>query len=309
MMSDCTATWTHPAPMPRICLVTALAAESRPWLDALKLRQMSAHPLRLYGSGQYLLLETGVGKLNAAASVGALLQIRSDITHLVNLGIAGGSCNIGSVFMAQRIKDVASSAQWFPHLPPRILTRDIRHASIYTVDQACEDYQADILYDMEASAIVNAALRYLSTSQVHSFKVVSDNPASGISSINVKRVTDLIQTTVPCIKPVLEGLLELSTFDSQEQHKSIADFVNLVSSRAHHTSNQKIQLQRLVERYKALSGQLPSFERLYDSSDKSSNKSSNESSNESFDESFDAKSIKLSLQNQLESMPLEYNDV
>ena len=192
--------------MSRICLITALAAETRPLLDALHCRQHSARHLRLYQSDDYLVLETGLGKLNAAAATGAVLQLCPDIRAVVNIGIAGGLFNLGETLVASRVKDEASGAQWYPHLPHARAFRNTHSAALCTVDAPSTDYREGILFDMEAAGIFAAATRYLSTGQIHSIKVVSDNPDNPLHSINKHTVSQIICDALPAIMPLLNAL-------------------------------------------------------------------------------------------------------
>jgi len=103
--------------MNHICIVTALPAESRVFIDALRLKPILDHGWRLYGNSEYLLLQTGLGKLKAAAAVSALLHTRHDIRAIINVGIAGGITQIGDTFLAHQIIDQGSGDNWYPHLP------------------------------------------------------------------------------------------------------------------------------------------------------------------------------------------------
>jgi len=256
-MGNCNATQTSPTLTTRICLITALPAETRPWLDCLKLRQQDASPLRLFGSDEYLLLQTGMGKLAAAASVGALLQTRPEVSHLVNIGLAGAHSDIGSVHMAHRIIDVASGAQWFPHLPPKHLTAKFLHSTVHTVDKVNTQYQRGIMFDMEASAIVSTALRYLSSSQIHCLKVVSDNIHSPVEDINKAFVKQILDSATPDILEFLAALGKHPELDNQKQSFLIDSLMENFTRQIRHTSNDKVQLRRLLQRYQAIAGNLP----------------------------------------------------
>lgn len=246
--------------MKRLCIITALAAEARPLLDAFKFKQSTARHLRVYASEQYLLLECGPGKLNAAAGTGAMLQAYPDIVAVLNVGIAGGCHEYGQSVLAHHVRDHATGAKWFPHLPDNKAFRSLPSDGVSTVDQPDTRYRKGELFDMEAAGIFNAASRYLSTSQIHCLKVVSDNPEQGIEGINKRSVIALIENALPDITPILDVLHKqfcsaetINTVDSKE-------LINNVLHRVHHTLNDELILRKLVQQHITLTDKMPDIE-------------------------------------------------
>lgn len=245
--------------MSRLCLITALPAESRPLLDTLKLRQAREKHLRLYESERYLLLETGLGKLRSAATTAALLQCRQDIGSVVNIGIAGGRFAYGQSVIAHHVCDEASGAQWYPHLPCAAVFREMASASINTLDAPSTQYRNGVLFDMEAAGIFSAASTYLSTSQIHSVKVVSDNPENGVQAINKAVVNTLLQEAMHKIIPLLDVLEEQPGMQSAQPGTELGQLVEQTCARVHHTINDEIQLRTLLQQHVNLSGHLPAI--------------------------------------------------
>ena len=241
--------------MPRLCLITALPAESRPLLDAFQLRQMQVRRLRVYAADNILLLETGPGKLSAAACTAAMLQHDREITAILNIGIAGGRFDYAQTLLAHHVKDMASGAQWYPHIPGHPAFRAVPTARIGTVDAPETNYAADTLFDMEAAGVFSAATNYLSTSQIHSVKVVSDNPEHGIEHIDKQRVKMLIHDAVPTIRPLIDALL--MSCHHHEMSVTVEDYVTSVCRRVSHSVNDRQQLLRLVQQHVAVTGNLP----------------------------------------------------
>jgi len=272
--------------MPRLCIVTALPAETRPLLDALKLRQLRTRHLRLYGAEQYLLLETGPGKLNAAASTGAIMQAHPDIGCIVNIGIAGGHFNYGQAVAAHHVRDAASGAQWYPHLPDSKEFRTVRSASISTLDVPDTCYRDGVLFDMEAAGIFHAASRYLSTSLMQSIKVVSDNAEHGLGEISKNSVIELITLALPDILPMLEGFMQLSSTMHQQHAEAIDALLDNTLDRVRHTVNDEQILRHLLNRHVALTGSLPDIDSRFES----------------------AKAIRHALRTRLATQPLIYGD-
>ncbi|MBX2879167.1 MAG: hypothetical protein KTR32_04500 [Granulosicoccus sp.] len=245
--------------MSRLCIVTAMAAETRPFLDHWQFKAQQTGRLRSFRCEDYLLLQTGVGKLKAAASVSAFLQMNPEIHAVVNIGIAGGTEAINTLLMAHKIEDRATGAHWFPHLPnPRQMNPSMRKlptCTVVTVDQPCDHYESGIVYDMEASGVLSAATLYLSTTQIHSIKIVSDNPSSpmpdSFKSIGQK-TTQLIENRIDDIKKLLEILLcscsdPVSTFNQQTQQ-----LCELIQHKIHHTRNEQLALNRMLAKLHSL---------------------------------------------------------
>lgn len=272
--------------MPRLCIVTALPAESRALLDALKLRQVKTRHLRLYSNDEYLLLETGLGKLSAAAGVGAVLQAQSDISGMVNIGIAGGNFDYGTVLAAHHVQDQASGAQWFPHMPENKAFRAVLTAKISTLDAPGKQYQQGILFDMEAAGIFTAASRYLSTSQIHCIKVVSDNPENSIEHITRNSVASLIDQALPTILPMLDIVYEQGLTMGNQHADTVAEFITQTIQGTHHSVNDEQLLGQLVQRHITLTGQLPVIDSQINT----------------------AKSMRQTLQNTLDALPFIYGD-
>lgn len=250
--------------MPRLCITTALPAETRPLLDALKLRQIQAPHLRLYGSEQYLLLETGMGKLNAASTTAALLSTFTNISAVLNIGIAGGCFDYGAMVVASRIRDQGTGAQWFPHLPAHTAFRAATSACVDTLDAPGGHYQSGLVFDMEAAGIFSAASRYLSSSQVHSIKLISDNPERSIQMITKASVIELVQQSLPAILPMLKSLSEQSDAHLDDIAKAVDTAVQNAMNTAHHSLNDEQQLRQLLLQYRALTGKLPTMIALSD---------------------------------------------
>ena len=250
-----------------ICIITALPAESRVFIDALKLKPILDHGWRLYGNSEYLLLQTGLGKLKAAAAVGTLLHTRPDIRAIINAGIAGGNTQIGDTFLGDRVQDQGSGEKWYPHLPPQRIVDSIPTSAIETLDRPSTDYQSNTLFDMEASGIMNAACNYLTTDAIQFVKVVSDNTESPLESITPSMVTSLMQSTLPHVQSVAAWLVD-STNAQPESLSTLALHDEIIAT-LHHTSTQKHQLLRLLQQHCALTGYLPDTSQLLSTSNAS----------------------------------------
>ena len=243
-----------------ICIITALPAESRVFIDALKLKPILDHGWRLYGNSEYLLLQTGIGKLKAAAAVSALLYTRKDIRGIINAGIAGGSANIGDTFLAHQITDHGNGEKWYPHLPPQRIVNSMPTMAVETLDKPSAEYKTDALFDMEAAGIMSAASSYLTTQNMQFVKVISDNAQTPLTSFNPTTVTTLMHSTVP----VVQSMMDWFSDTGQSQTHSVSTLVihELIVSAIHHTATEKHQLLRLLQQHCALTGDLPESSEL-----------------------------------------------
>ena len=176
----------------RVCIITAFAAESRPVRKHLRLRRedVAALPYPLYRSEQHVLIESGLGKLRAAAAIAGLLACDPSVRAVLNIGIAGGTGAIGDSCLAHAVSDRASGRHWYPDLPPRRQLPDVEnHCLVETVDTPENNYRSDRLFDMEAAGVFAAAVPVLGTAGVQCLKVLSDGPDSPIKAIDKNTVS------------------------------------------------------------------------------------------------------------------------
>ena len=237
------------------CIITALPAESRVFIDAFKLRLILDHGWRLYGSPEHLLLQTGLGKLKAAAAVSALLHTRQDIEAIINVGIAGGTAPVGTAFLAHQISDTGSLEKWYPHLPPQRMVNSMPSLAVETLDMISTDYKPEALFDMEAAGILSAASHYLSTDATQCIKVVSDNNEAPWKTFKIATVPELLQETVSTVQDLSQWYSEKSLSSEHSLHTA-ALHESLIAS-IHHTATEKHQLLRLLQQHYALAGTLP----------------------------------------------------
>ena len=241
--------------MSLVCIITALPAESRIFIDSLKLKPILDHGWRLYGNSEHLLLQTGLGKLKSAAATSAVLHRRDDIRAVINVGIAGGTEAIGTQLLAHCIVDQGSGFRSFPHLPPQRVVSSLPSTTVETLDRPSDDYKNGVCFDMEASGIFSAASPYLSSGSVQCLKVISDNPDTPLGEFKKEDVTALVSSTIPTINSLLDWYAlkdNQSVIEAEVQH-----LVSTLTSKCHHSVNDKHQLSRLLFQYHALTGELP----------------------------------------------------
>jgi len=244
--------------MQSICLITALPAEARPLISHFGLKALGHRHLRLYRGDFGYLLQCGAGKLNAAASTAAMMQALPDVKAVINVGIAGCQQPEGQILVANCVQDQASSRQWFPHLPPVNRLPDMHAVRVLTVDQPADDYSADVAFDMEAAGIFNAASKVIDLAFIHSIKVVSDNGETGGKVITAKAATDHIKSAIPTIEKIIQAL----PFDLLPDTTAVDALTRSLVRHIHYTATEQHTLKQMLNRYKALYGELPSNQLL-----------------------------------------------
>lgn len=242
------------------CLaVVALPSEAKPLVERFNLSTLNNSPFRCWTGSDIALIETGIGKLNAAAATSHALTI-TGASCCINIGIAGSDNKIGSVFVAHRVIDQGTGKTWYPQ---QIWQHNMDTLSLETVDTPSRKYQPDTAFDMEMSGVMSAATRSLSTEMIQSIKVISDNKTSDYSGINKGFVINLITDQLSVIEEAVYSLIKLNsdTCDSgcaDSMLEAISKGQYPVSGKSFHvTESQRLDLRRLLQRHLALYGHLP----------------------------------------------------
>lgn len=236
-----------------IHIFCALPCEAQPLIQHFKLTELKQYDLfRLYQADdkEISLTITGIGKLNAASAVSyhhaCIKTYKSDIW--LNIGIAGHQeLNIGEARLANKIIDEQNNSTWYPQI---IFKVPCKSTTLKSLDTPSTSYE-DCMFDMEASAYYQMALRLGTAELIHCFKVVSDNseqPARKINTANINKLIALHFTTIDklieSLKPLSEELISIHA-EPENYHRFI--------ERWHFTQSEKIQLSRLLKQWSVLS--------------------------------------------------------
>ena len=162
------------------CLITALKAESDPFIQHLRLKRDSALDFP-YFVNQKLnvgLIGVGVGKKNIRSRINDLFKlINHKEVQFINVGIAGGKksrTNIGDLFIINKILDDNSDKKYYPEI---IIDHGLNESSITTVGAPVHDggKKYDTLVDMEAHEIFSTCSRLVPVHNISIIKLVSDH--------------------------------------------------------------------------------------------------------------------------------------
>jgi len=162
------------------CLITALKAESDPFIQHLRLNRDSALDFP-YFVNQKLnvgLIGVGVGKRNVKSRINDFLKlINHKEVQFINVGIAGGKksrTNIGELFIINKILDDNSDKKYYPEI---VVDHGFNESSITTVETPVLDggKKYDTLVDMEAHEIFSTCSKFVPVHNISIIKLVSDH--------------------------------------------------------------------------------------------------------------------------------------
>jgi len=245
--------------MAMLNLVVALAAEARPLARHFHLiEDRAVTGFRVFRGEGVQLVVTGIGRVSCAAGVATLADPRAPgrrdaLSAWLNVGIAGhASLDLGTGVRALSVHEAATGRAWYPAQAAALPGRG---AALCTVDAPETRYPDDCVYDMEASAFCAIALRYSSSELVQMYKIISDNRANGVHTVDKHGIRDAMIDHLPRIDEMVEALRDLSGEVNAAQPR-LAELDELVK-RWHFTATQQHQLRELLRRWEVLEGGRP----------------------------------------------------
>lgn len=246
-------------------IVTALLCEARSVIAKYKLKRVTEIPhYPVYRKDSITLIVSGIGRTAAAGACGfcfgacqpTVTKQPPSNSAWLNIGLAGHSdLDIGTGFMAHRIIDRAAGKIWYPTLvfnPPCIT------ADLLTVDTPNANYSNKGGVDMEAGGFFATANRFTTSELIHSFKVVSDNPANPVRKLTTVEASELIAGKIETIDKLVEHLRTLRD-KIPAANNSHAAYAGIISQ-CHFTQTEKLQLQDKLRKLSLLADQDPSFD-------------------------------------------------
>lgn len=196
-----------------LCITTALHAEAAPLIRHYNLKKvLSCTHLELFCAEEVQLAVSGIGKTSAVVAV-TLLMTRLPALEgilLVNLGIAGARSTlpVGTMCVPNKVRDAASNRTFFPDM---LLRHSFCECALVTADFPVKEEsflrEDESLVDMEASAFMEAGLKFLPPSNISVLKIVSDHLSC--ENLNKEIIQDLVEKRVPEIAQYLNAQLDL----------------------------------------------------------------------------------------------------
>lgn len=235
----------------RINLVVAHPAEAKPLCAIFNLRtQVLRTPFPVYQNSIGInLIVSGMGKTAAATATAYLagMQAHSPACAWLNIGIAGHQhAAIGAGLLAHKITDAASGGNFYP---PQLM-QGFSTTAVISVDQPERCYPEAAAYDMEASGFYGCASRMITSELVQVFKIISDNPEHPVERFDIAQVQSLIAGQQINLERLIVDCGNLLARYREAYFTSPAYISMLSQYRL--TASQRVQLQRLCERFHAL---------------------------------------------------------
>ena len=212
--------------------VCALHCEAKPIIDYYRLKKShDDNAFELYRGDDTLCLVSGIGKIASAAACAWIAARYHDEVSIawINLGIAGSAKHpIGSAFSLNQVIDADSGQRYYPVDCGRLV---LPGSSCLTRSQPGENYQHEMLFDMEASGFMYSALRFSSAELTQCIKIVSDNQYQKTGK-HRQQVSDLIHQNIEAITRQADNLVALNAEvdglsispESWQQLKTMAHF-------------------------------------------------------------------------------------
>ena len=223
----------------------ALPCEAKPLISHYKLKkELSISAFTVYRNAHITLTVTGLGKSAMAAGVAYTMALfpSPQLAVMLNIGIAGhGSHALGTVFAAEKITDQETGRRYYPQW---IISPPCSTYPVISVAQAQADYLSNALYEMEASAFYETAIRFSSSELIHCIKIVSDNQDNPSSQIKPARVSQWISDALPVIEKMAQQLSELASLDQATMMPYYTEIVN----QWRFTSSERLQLNSLLNK-------------------------------------------------------------
>jgi adenosylhomocysteine nucleosidase len=190
--------------------IAALHCEAKPIIDYYRLKKSPEHhAFDVYQRENMQCIISGIGKTSAAAAtawIAALNRKQASIAW-INIGTAGSASHeIGTLLWISKISDIESKRHYYP-VP--LLNSGLETAHCQTLNQPSIDYHLHQIYDMEASALFEAATRFSSAELVHCLKIVSDNPCQQTGR-DKARISELIHQHIAQLTDFAESLSGLN---------------------------------------------------------------------------------------------------
>jgi len=231
-------------------ILCALDCEAKPLVHYFKLKiDTDCRYFRLYFGKDIRLIVSGVGRVNAAAATSFLMTTapKDQTLAWLNVGIGGHKQrSVGEGFLGNTITDCVTGMRYYPGItraPP------LPTLPIETLEPSSQKYPDEAIVDMEASAFFATASRRSPSDVIQVYKCISDNEKTPACNLNKGFVSDLIGSKKKEIVAVVEALERLRN-ELGRQHPNIE--MEYFLQNIHFTTTQRIQLERLARRWKAI---------------------------------------------------------
>jgi nucleoside phosphorylase len=253
-----------------ILLTAALYCEAQPFIQHYQLKKdMSFTRFQVFRNDDILLLITGTGSMQAAIGTASVCSVLSPTEKdiFINIGVCGlkgYKARVGSVFLGNKIVDLATGRCFYPDLiyshpfmegtiltSPTILQKDAFVTGFEPIAKLT-DHSGNYLIDMESAGFYQAASCFYQVHQLFFIKVVSDFLDS--SSLTAGTITDLVGKKVPQITEWMEGIIKeigkrRTLFTDKEEN-----YITWLSGQLYLSVSMEQQLRQILKYVKLQDG-------------------------------------------------------
>jgi len=236
---------------PLVFVFCALPCEAKSLIQAWKLtKQLRFQPFAVYANAERVVTVTGIGKTAMAGAVGYVMATlcADPMPVLLNIGIAGHRNQArGSLRLASKVVDVDTGKRFYPQLP---FSPPCKTSELVTCAKPNNDYDVERLYDMEASAFYEVAVKFSSAELIHCLKIVSDNQDFSVEMISEAAVDawcsagmETIERLICCLQSVRQAIPVAASSQYEEIEQAF-----------HFTATNASRLKALLNRWSLVGG-------------------------------------------------------
>ena len=236
-----------------LCICVALHCEAQPLIEHFKLvKDTLSRGQALFRGANITLIESGPGKIKAAAAVTRLLStLQSPADAMaINFGTCGSAQDHprGEVFIINKISDASSENCFYPDI---LFKHSLPEAHLATFEKPVSKQDSLSptiqLVDMEASGFFEAASIFLAPSRIACLKIVSDNlEGKSISNQEIKR---LVRENLPAISKAIQIFAEANADPGPAKRADIKDISRRLASHFRLTRAQEEILYKAMQHF------------------------------------------------------------
>ena len=194
-------------------IFSALYCELAPFVNAFTLESIGNG---VYRSDRCIATVTGVGKVNAAYSVGRTFALFAPSSKdiVLNIGVAAGE-NKGQTYLVNAISDADTGHDYYPDM---VINLGLPESSLTSVTKIVTSVDINMLYDMEASSIYQAAIKHVSPDRMLFVKTVSDSDGKGVTP---DKVSSLMESQIRVVSLLLNETQDVDTENNASKYYDV----------------------------------------------------------------------------------------
>jgi len=232
-----------------VFLYVALPCEAKPLVRHFNLKkETTIQAFPIYQNAEMCLTVSGLGKSSMAAAVGYTQALYGETPNaaMLNIGIVGHRTHsLGKIFCIEKIIDSDNNRNYYPQL---VANLPCPTQTLCSVSIAKKDYPENYLYDMEASAFYQTAVRFSSSELIQCLKVISDNESLNIENIDTQQVSELITGSIEILEILIFELTKLAALTKHSETDLYSQFI----SHWHFSSTNRIRLENLLCKWQVI---------------------------------------------------------